>query len=68
MCSKFMPQTPTKNVATAKMPAQAARRFVTSLSSMVTIDKLTWMAVPMVSRMVSILVCSRARWSAMSRK
>ena len=63
-----MPQTPTKKVATAKMPAQAASRLVTSLSSIVTIDRLTWIAVPMVSRIVSIEVCKRARWSAMSRK
>ena len=45
MCSKFMPQMPAKAVATAKMPAQAASRLVISVSSIVTIERLTWMAV-----------------------
>ena len=63
-----MPQMPAKAVATAKMPAQAASRLVVSLSSMVTIDRFTWIAVPMVSRMPSIDALMRARWSATSRK
>ena len=63
MCSKFMPQTPTKKVATAKMPAQAASFFVTSDSSIVTIEKLTWIAVTIVSRSVSSAALMRSRWS-----
>ena len=63
MCSKFMPQMPANAVATAKMPAHAASRLVVSDSSIVAIDRFTWMAVPMVSRNVSRLALMRARWS-----
>ena len=38
MTLKFMPQMPAKAVATAKIPAHAARRLFTSLSSIATID------------------------------
>jgi len=61
MSLKFMPHTPTKKVATAKIPAQAARRLVVSDSSIVTIDRLTWIAVPMVSRKASSAVLQRTR-------
>ncbi len=68
MFSKFMPQMPANAVHTAKMLAQAARRLVTSLSSMVTIDRFTWIAVAMVSRTASIEPLMRPRWSPTSRK
>jgi hypothetical protein len=68
MCSKFMPQMPANAVHTAKIAAQAARRLVTSASSMLTIDRLTWIAVPIMSRIESIDVWMRARWSTTSRK
>ena len=45
------------------MPAHAARRLVISDSSIVTIDRLTWIAVPMVSRIASSAALMRARWS-----
>ena len=48
-----MPQIPAMAVGTAMMAPQAARRLVVSDSSIVTIDRLTWMAVPMVSRIAS---------------
>ena len=60
MASKFIPQIPAKAVQMAKILAQAARRLVISLSSMVTMDRLTWMAVAMVSRMESIEPLMRA--------
>ena len=55
-------------VHTANIAAHAARRLVTSASSMVTIERFTWMAVPIVSRMESIVVSIRVRWSSTSRK
>jgi hypothetical protein len=63
-----MPQIPAKAVATAKMPAQAARRLLTSVWSMVTSEMFTWIAVPMVSRTLSSEASIRARWSYTSRK
>ena len=54
MFCKFMPQTPAKAMATAKMPAQAARRFVICVSSIVTLTRLTWIAVPMVVRLLDL--------------
>ena len=68
MTSKFMPHTPANTVASAKMPAQAASRFDVSASSIVTIDRFTWIAVPMVSRRPSRAALMRARWSTTSRK
>ena len=43
-------------------------RLVISDSSIVTIDRLTWVAVPMVSRMLSMAALMRTRWSCTSRK
>ena len=61
MLLKFMPQMPANAVATANRPAHAARRLVTSDSSIVTIDRFTWIAVPMVSRTASSVVLMRTR-------
>ena len=61
MCSKFMLQMPARAVHTAKILAQAARRLATSFSSIVAIARLTWIAVPIVSRIVSIRALIRAR-------
>jgi hypothetical protein len=61
MYLKFMPQMPANAGTTAKMAAQAARRLVTSPSSMVTMDRFTWIAVPMVSRIDSVAALIRLR-------
>ena len=66
MCSKFIPQIPANAVATAKIAAQAASRFVTSPSSIVTRDRFTVIAVATLSRMVLSAESIRARWSRMS--
>lgn len=59
---------PANAMETAKMLAQAARRLSTSLSSMVTMERLTWIAIPMVSRINSMEPLMRLRWSITSRK
>ena len=51
---------PAKVVETPKIAAQAANRLVISLSSIVTIDKFTCMAVATVSRIASIDEFTRA--------
>ena len=56
-----MPQMPASAVETAKIAAHDASRLVVSDSSIVTIDRFTWIAVPIVSRIASIELLMRAR-------
>jgi len=58
---KFMPHSPANAVTMAKIAAHAASRLFTSLSSMAVIDRLTWIAVAMVSRMPSSEALMRCR-------
>jgi hypothetical protein len=59
---------PARAVTAAKIAAQAVSRFETSLCSMVTMARLAWMAVAMVSRRESIAVVMDCRWSWTSLK